>query len=109
MRDAGVLDGQEPGRPRVAKERVAAQERPRPRRAGEARGEVSLELARAFAAAHPQVQEAILVSLQRLGPPAEAALVPLLTAKDAASLPPATASRALCLAEAVRRRAGEKR
>jgi HEAT repeat protein len=72
-------------------------------------------LARAFGVAHPQVQEAILVALERLGPTTGRAgevadkLRSVSSGASTVRPPPAIASRALCASQAWRRRSGERR
>jgi len=81
-------------------------------------GAISLLLARAFPAAHAQVQEAILVALERRGPTREVAaeVADRLRrgsvrheAAGSPGPPPAVTSRALCASQAWRRRSGERR
>jgi hypothetical protein len=86
--------------------------------AGASAPDLALRLARAFASAHPQKKQAILVSLERLahGPQrlgeAGAQVARLLqarsTAKDGEQPPPDIVSRALCLGERLKRVAAAK-
>jgi hypothetical protein len=83
------------------------------------RAEVAVLLASAFALSHPQVQEAILVALERVGPisgvAAEVAArlrgnsVAGASAKDELKTPPAISSRALCASQSWYRRSRERR
>jgi HEAT repeat protein len=79
---------------------------------------VALELARAYGAAHPQLKEAILVTLERLTPALQTAreVADLLgraatvkEAKEGEVIPPSIVSRALCLGQRLYRASGEKR
>jgi hypothetical protein len=67
--------------------------------------EVAKKLARAYAGAHPQVRQAILVGLERMSidPKTRLEIAPILrqkeTSPDGAKIPPTIFSRAMCLGE----------